>query len=152
MIVKLGEYPDCHCDGEEDVCKGREVVVQIDPWDTWSLDTTLSKIIAPALIQLRDTTHGFPCDFEKFEDWVEVLNKMIFAHEAIASETWEDQFYTGEVDVSFVPVSDDEDAGSTVVTGPNHTLKFDADGYDAFDARINEGLELFGKYYRGLWD
>jgi hypothetical protein len=39
-----------------------------------------------------------------------------------------------------------------MVDGPNHTAKFDVEGYQAHSKRIDNGLRLFGKYYRGLWD
>jgi hypothetical protein len=36
--------------------------------------------------------------------------------------------------------------------GPNDTSEFDMEGYKKHNDRITEGLILFGKYYRGLWD
>ena len=36
--------------------------------------------------------------------------------------------------------------------GPNHTHKFDQEGFNAVNKRIDNGLRLFGKYYRSLWD
>jgi hypothetical protein len=36
--------------------------------------------------------------------------------------------------------------------GPNHTYKFDYDGYEKVAKRIENGFRLFGKYYQGLWD
>ena len=41
---------------------------------------------------------------------------------------------------------------STMEDGPNHTWKCDYDGMNKVNERINNGLRLFGKYYRGLWD
>jgi hypothetical protein len=31
-------------------------------------------------------------------------------------------------------------------------LKFDKEGYEAWQARKSKGLLLFGKYYQNLWD
>jgi hypothetical protein len=36
--------------------------------------------------------------------------------------------------------------------GPKDTTEFDSEGYMKHDKRISNGLVLFGKYYRGLWD
>jgi hypothetical protein len=36
--------------------------------------------------------------------------------------------------------------------GPNDTHEWDKEGYDKHSKRIDNGLRLFGKYYRGLWD
>jgi hypothetical protein len=30
--------------------------------------------------------------------------------------------------------------------------KFDKEKFDAYEARMQNGLRLFGKYYRSLWD
>ena len=34
--------------------------VKIDPWDTWSMDHTLAKMVLPMLKQLKETKHGSP--------------------------------------------------------------------------------------------
>ena len=52
MKVNIEEYTD---DGEDQV-----VEVQIDPWDTWSMDHTLAHIVLPMLRQLKETKHGSP--------------------------------------------------------------------------------------------
>ena len=45
--------------------KNRAEHVHIDHFDVWSLDHTLSRIIHPALVRLKETKHGYP---ELFED------------------------------------------------------------------------------------
>ena len=79
--------------------------VKIDGWDTWSMDTTLSRIILPMLKQLQATKHGAPSvhdddvplalkstmappkvdewdtDDNHFRRWDYVLDEMIFALE-----------------------------------------------------------------------
>ena len=52
MKVNIAEYTD---DGED-----QKVEVQIDPWDTWSMDYTLAYIVLPMLKQLKETKHGAP--------------------------------------------------------------------------------------------
>jgi len=47
----MGHYPD---EGE------REIKVEIDPYDTWSLYHNLAYIIHPLLIQLKDNKQGAP--------------------------------------------------------------------------------------------
>ena len=41
----------------------RKINVQIDRYDTWSLDHTLALIILPALIQLKETKQSVPHEF-----------------------------------------------------------------------------------------
>jgi hypothetical protein len=50
----------------------------IHPWDTWSMDHTLSYIIVPMLEQLKATKHGYPSDLTE-ERWDEILDEMIWA-------------------------------------------------------------------------
>ena len=82
-------------------------------------------------------------NFHKRWDWV--LNEMIWAHEQIADDNWEDQYYSGEVDWVAEP-------GGHLRKGPNHTYKLDIEGFNKHNDRIENGLRLFGKYYRTLWD
>lgn len=114
----------------------RKIDIHLDPWDTWSLDYTLALIIAPALRQLKDATHGASLvdnedvpeelhapedhgddvDEHHFARWDWVLDEMIWAFERIAADNdWDD---AREVD----------------------------------EVRETNALRLFGKYYRGLWD
>ena len=147
------------------------IYVQIDEWDTWSMDHTLAHIVAPMLIQLRDTTHSFntvdiedrpehligtlpatnshePDEFaEQAWDWA--LSEMIFAFES-KHEDWEEQFYSGESDITWEPVENSD--CFELVNGPNHTFEIDMDGMKKYQERITNGFRLFGKYYEGLWD
>lgn len=158
----------------------RTIKVHIDPWDTWSIDHTLSLIILPMLKQLRASKQGAPMvdikdvpkelhgkkltkkqkdqgeiDNKHFERWDWVLDEMIFAFEHLVNEDWEDQFTTGQYDLRSRPIEWDE-AGKPkmyeMVEGPDHTMKTDHDGIRAVYDRIDRGLVFFGKYYRNLWD
>ena len=86
--------------------------------------------------------------------WDYVMSEMIWSFEQLASD-WESQFHTGVIDWMSKPCKWDEDGKPMLyqmVDGPNHTSKFDSEGYQAHSKRIDNGLRLFGKYYRGLWD
>jgi len=74
---------------------------------------------------------------------------MIWSFEQINTD-WEAQFHSGEHDIYFETVEGTEH--SIMKYGPNNTHKFDAKGYFKFQDRMQEGFELFGKYYRNLWD
>ncbi len=39
-----------------------------------------------------------------------------------------------------------------MVEGPNHTHKFDKEGWEKWNARKSNGFRLFGKYFEALWD
>ena len=146
--------------------------VKIDGWDTWNMDSTLSKIILPMLKQMKESKQGAPftddddvppeltslvCPPKKYEwdtdenwfkRWEWILDEIIWTFEQLNTD-WEEQFYSGVCDYQWVPTSNN---CSTMTTGPNHTQKFDEEGYKIHSARIDNGLRLFGKYYRNLWD
>ena len=154
--------------------------VKIDKWDTWNMDSSLSQIILPMLKQLQLTKHGAPHvededvpegfglrsteapskenEWDTDENWHKrwdwVLAEIIWTFEQLTSD-WESQFHSGEYDRVSTPCTWD-DAGKPILfrwdKGPNDTSEFDADGCQKHSKRIANGLVLFGKYYRGLWD
>lgn len=145
--------------------KEREIKVKLHPYDTWDLNTTLSYIIVPLLKQLKETKHGFPVVITEYQDpcgdnktwleenemaWVEILNKMIWAFEQ-ASEDWEEQYHTGQADYKLVKENQSDDH-YIIEKGPKHTLCVDQEGIKAHREKMQEGFELFGKYYKDLWD
>jgi len=131
------------------------------------MDHTLAIIIVPMLKQLKETKHGAPnvdcidvpmklqptqlevvryreegeTDKNFFKRWDYVMDEMIWAFEQIVDDNNEDQFYDhSEVD-------DNADINQRV-----KQLKVDREGLEAHNKRIENGLKLFGKYYRNLWD
>ncbi len=113
--------------------------VKIDPWDTWSMDITLAQIILPMLKQLKATKHGVPGDFvwdekkqcekpfkQAEKAWDKVMDKMIWSFEQLLDEDNDEPFHMGGT--------------------------FNVKGYQKHQKKIQEGLDLFGKYYRNLWD
>ena len=150
----------------------RKEYVKIHRYDTWNADHTLALIILPVLKQLKEQKQGAPMvddehvpdelksinalpkedewdtDSNHFARWDWVMDQMIWSFEQLL-EDWEDQFHTGNIDFAF---EKDETTGlSTLVKGPNDAHKFDVEGYIAHSARIDNGLKLFGIYYRSLW-
>ena len=130
MKIKIGPYR-----------KNRAFNIHIDDFDTWSLDNTLSHIIHPALIRLKEIKHGYP---ELWEDgmvthhnydrqlhfdfideevetkyliniWNDILDKMIYAFGRIKED---------------------------------NSLDISKDEWE----KIQEGLDLFAEHYTSLWD
>ncbi len=95
----------------------------------------------------EDVPEGY--DIHKRWDWV--LNEMIFAFEHLVDDKWEGAYSSGEIDMVFVPHPENPDL-STMEHGPNHTYKYDYEGVMNVYERIDNGLRLFGKYFRNLWD
>lgn len=177
MKAKIGKFPK-H--------SRRKIDVQIDGFDTWSLDHTLALIIYPALLQLKATKHGVPSEFaetggedyhsqdsfdfykedqnemfeKKCEQWDEILDKMIWSFEQILKDDYDRLYHHGSSDWDFVESDKMFPNPVTGVMEPTYQMVdknpdshwYDHEGHVLHEARIQEGLELFGKYYRNLWD
>lgn len=140
-------------------------VIKIDYWDTWSMDFTLSPIILPMLIQLKETNHGSPyvddedvpeklkstsapaknseweLDENHFLRWDWVMDEMIWTFRQLSDSDHEYKFF----DYSEYDKTKD-------VSLQLDKIKCDRVSLEQHNKRINNGLRLFGKYYRSLWD
>lgn len=164
----------------------RKIDVEIERFDTWSLDHTLAHIILPALIQLKETKHGVPSDFadaggedynqqdsfdfykethedafaERCKQWDEVLDKMIWSFQQISLDEYDAKYHHGTPKYDFVetanlypnPVTGKMEKTYQMVDKNPNEHWYDHVGHQLHEERIQEGLELFGKYYRALWD
>jgi hypothetical protein len=143
--------------------------VKIDKYDTWNMDSTLSPIILPMLKQLKVTKHGSPfvddadvpaklrtkvpgglnADTHKISEdpkfhrrWDYILDEMIWAFEQLCMDDHESQFFDHSL------ANNPEDDLDKQV----RKIKVDRVGLKKHNDRIDNGLQLFGKYYRNLWD
>lgn len=110
--------------------------IKIEPHDTWSLDHTLSLIILPALQQLKATTHGSP--IVENEDVPENLRKPADMDEFDLDDHWHARWNY---------VLDEMIWAFKKIKKTNWSFHSQRE-----EERIANGLRLFGKYYRGLWD
>ena len=144
--------------------------IHIDPWDAWSLEHTLSPIILPILQELKRVKHGAPfiadedvpknlrvgakgtgnSDVHKlfddgdntfFERYDYILDEMIWTFTQLSMDDHEAPFY------DHTESRKEPDLNKSV-----RKIKIDRKGLKAHNARIANGLRLFGKYYRSLWD
>ena len=99
-------------------------------------------------------------DENHFKRWEWIMSELIWTFTQLHPDTdWEQQYHTGVIDLAWKPVDKEgnevpkEEAKLfQMEKGPNDTHHFDSEGYQAHSKRIDNGLRLFGKYYRGLWD
>ena len=159
--------------------KKRKIIIRIDDYDTWSANHTLSLIIHPLLVKLKNNKHGAPyiddedapenlrstnakpkenewdTDEFHFDRWDYVLDEMIFAFEKSIDNSWEEEFYSGKSDTEWKCINEDETDPEKrlyeAVCGPNDTFKVDHDGIKKIQIRMQNGYRLFGKYYSHLW-
>jgi hypothetical protein len=131
----------------------RNIKVRIDEYDTWSMDHTLSHIIHPMLIQLKETKHG--------SNWVDDNDVPEHLRSTAAPPLTEEEKRYGHSDKfmhdrwdwvldeliwTFHAIKDDDDFEFF------QDNKFNQEAYKIHHDRITNGLRLFGKYYQGLWD
>ena len=92
--------------------------------------------------------------------WDETLDKMIWSFYQIALVDYENKYHHGKGDYDWVksdkqflnPVTGKiEDTYRMVDNNPKEHW-VDIDGYKLHNERIQEGLDLFAKYFRNLWD
>ena len=154
----------------------RSIKIKIDRYDVWNLDSTLALIILPALKILQKEKNGTPIldvmsqtsnssqycfDFyEEGDDaawqagqaqWDTIMDKMIWSFEQIVTSDWEDQYTIQAAEIDFTDYPEDEGKTSTPLRWKQEGV-YDFEGMRAHERRIQEGLELFGKYYQNLWD
>lgn len=92
-----------------------------------------------------------------------VVDAMIYAFKKIVDDSWEHEFYSypngDRPDFNFIAVDIegnevDEDAYDGEVMyrmDSTNRVVVDNDGIKAINDKIQFGLKMFGKYYRGLW-
>jgi hypothetical protein len=89
-------------------------------------------------------------DDNHFLRWDWIMDELIWTFEQQHPDNdWEQQYYSGEHDIEWKKL---DNGMSEMCRGPKDTFKIDMDGLTAHQARITNGLKLFGKYYQGLWD
>lgn len=108
--------------------KRRRERVSVHRYDLWSLDHTLALVILPALEKFRTASRGslwgdlLPADYSSLS-----ARERTRAEKAVGKQQHE---ILGKMITAFELIVED---------------------CTADDSRIQEGLDLFAKYYRGLW-
>jgi hypothetical protein len=92
--------------------------------------------------------------------WDDILDKMIWSFKQLAIRDWEEKYHHGtakydwvKTDTQYTDPVTGKVQDSFKIFDPNpgeHWL--DIEGMNKHRERIQEGLELFGKYYMHLWD
>lgn len=91
--------------------------------------------------------------------WEETLDKMIWSFQQIAiDEDYDSKYHHGKMDIGWKPIQHlnpvtglMEEMHEMVDKNPSEHW-YDHVGHMLHEERIQEGLELFGKHFRDLWD
>jgi hypothetical protein len=105
------------------------------------------------------TSHNEAFD-QCVKNWEEVLNKMIWSFQQLVHDDYDELYHHGtaqyswrETDETYLdPITKKlEKTYEMIDTNPNEHW-YDIEGHRLHEQRIQEGLELFGKYFTNLWD
>jgi len=124
--------------------KKRKIQVRIDKYDTWSMDKTLAYIILPMLQQLKEVKHGTPeVDDRDVPKKLRSTLEPEKENEWDVDDNWHDRWdwVLDEMIWAFTQVHN----------GPG-AQEVNQEDLKAHNKRMQNGLELFGKYYYRLWD
>lgn len=159
LKIDIGPYKD---NGK------RKIDIKIHGYDVWSMDHTLSLIILPMLKRLKKDKHGAPVmesmkytsqfgygqsnmcfDFYKdddelasdvgFKEWDVIMDKMIWSFKEIRDGAWEEKYWS-------------KSPKFKGICAISNGAVYDVNGANEHQKRIQEGLDLFGKYFTNLWD
>jgi hypothetical protein len=92
--------------------------------------------------------------------WNEILDKMIWSFQQLAIDNYDSKYHHGKGEYEFV--ESDKTFLNSVTGKVEKTYQmvdknpdshwYDYVGHKLHEERIQEGLELFGKHFRNLWD
>jgi len=137
--------------------KGKQPIFNVS--DTRSLDCTLNPVIAEGLKKFKDVIEnsefaGYPAEFElenddeAFRNWLDVIDKMIYAFDANEPEIPKTNYLE-------MVTSDDPNENGYF---PIEINILDQEVYNKHKAddeehhkKVQEGLDLFAKHYKSLW-
>ena len=116
---------------------GETEVIQIHDYDTWSMDYTLSRIIHPMLVKFKADAMSFPTTLDQRD-----LPETLQMSENVSEE---DELALYEAQWNWV--LDEMIYGFDRVRGDFQ----DGHSESEEDKRMQNGFELFGKYFTHLW-
>lgn len=144
--------------------KKRQEYVHIDNYDVWNMDSTLRLIIGPMFKRLKDVKQGYA--FVKDEDAPEHLRS---TNAPPKEHEWDwdalaDARYDWLLDEMIWAFTTDHDEAQHKFYDHSQVdkkadlneqianMKVDREGLDAYNKRVANAYQLFGKYYQTFWD
>jgi hypothetical protein len=106
-----------------------------------------SEIVVPRLKLLKERNMGYPGGLTN-EEWHDILGKMIWSFEN--NDVHISPIYSEDYDHRYELI--ELDNGNTQYIPLNETGTVDWSPVEKHNARVQEGLDLFAKYYLNLCD
>jgi hypothetical protein len=97
---------------------------------------------------------------QKIKGWDTVLDKMIWSFQQLADDNYDSKYHHGDPEYDWIksdtqypnPVTGKMEPTYQMVDRNPDDHWYDHVGHKMHEARIQEGIDLFGKYFRNLWD
>ena len=138
--------------------KQQRVERGFDSTELWNLYYTFALFILPRLVEFRKVANAYPHDFETFEEWAKIIDKMIYAFDHIANEEKYQDEYEKEIGLTWDGAYELKKVPNTEYHEIVQGKKYDEEKVNKLHEwqkvegeKIDEGLMLFGKYFRALW-
>jgi hypothetical protein len=138
MKIHLGPYTDSD--------EPRLESIEIHKYDSWNALETIAKVAHPILVQLKATKQGYA---------------LVSAEDAPGIDLKPSEVETGYSEARWDYVLDEiiwtmKELAENEPSAPSYdTMNFNSNwlkDLKVYNTRIQKGCELFGKYFRNLWD
>lgn len=116
--------------------------------DAWGFSGAHARWVVPRLKHLRKISHGHPGGFDTCAEWEDVLEKMIWSFENYDKEP--DPIKPIDYDSRYV-VTQIHSTGQPCFKCVDER-EWDFSLIEQHEKRVQEGINLFAKYYYHLWD
>lgn len=103
--------------------------------DVWDADYAIARYSLPLIKQLRQSDNSYPCDFSSVAEWHKVLDEIIWALEYLVKD------FNGQ-DLRNIDLN----------AQGGHFTSEQLSEMNKMEERAQNGYELFGKYFRALWN
>jgi hypothetical protein len=175
---KLNSYKPlvdfCEWVYEHNPLKERKIVIKIDNYDTWNADCTMALVIYQLLRKFAEQTNSlfsvddcdvpfeimscnaprvnyeydFDVNYKLRHQWL--LKELIWTFEQLQPDCdFETSFYTYTEEYK-QNINPNDDLSTNWLDSKG--IIWDREGYIQYNNRIQNGLNLFSKYFRHLWD
>lgn len=115
--------------------KKRKPYSVIKPCEAWNFNTCMAEFAIPRLKMLRKNLHGYPAcpEINSIEEWEIILDKIILGFElSLDLGSMHDKYFqydkSGKLTKEAIELAEED------------------------NKKVNEGLQLFAKWYQHLWD
>lgn len=115
-------------------------------WHVFEFKSWHSGVVVPRLKDLKKSKDGYPGTLSSHDEWQEILEKMIWSFEHHDDHVY--PIYSNDYDKRYRVIENDK---YITCESMNKTGTVDWSPVIDHQNKVQEGLDLFAKYYWNLW-